>query len=118
MLVSIMLVVVGIIHALPVIGVLGSERLAALYGIACDEPNLAILMRHRAVLFGILAGLTFVAAVHVPLRLPMLIADAVSVLSFLMLARGCNAQLRRVVVADWIATACLLVGAVGYVLDT
>ena len=52
---SAMLVVVAVIHLLPVSGVLGSERLAALYGLPFNEPNLAILMRHRAVLFGLLA---------------------------------------------------------------
>lgn len=53
-LVSAMLVVVAVIHLLPLSGVLGSERLAALYGLSFNEPNLAILMRHRAVLFGLL----------------------------------------------------------------
>ena len=49
-----LLVLVGIIHLLPVAGVLGVDRLAALYGIALSEPNIEILMRHRAILFGLL----------------------------------------------------------------
>ena len=44
--VSAMLVVVGVIHLLPIAGVLGGERLTALYGIDFAEANLAILMRH------------------------------------------------------------------------
>ena len=52
--ISILLVIVGIIHLLPVSGVLGAERLSALYGLSFQEPNIAILMRHRAVLFGLL----------------------------------------------------------------
>ena len=52
--VSAMLAVVAVIHLLPLSGVLGAGRLAALYGLPFDEPNLAILMRHRAVLFGLL----------------------------------------------------------------
>lgn len=47
-LVSTMLVVVAVIHLLPLSGVLGPARLNALYGISFDEPNLEILMRHRA----------------------------------------------------------------------
>ena len=53
-LVSAMLLVVAVIHLLPLAGLQGPSRLTALYGIAFDEPNLAILMPHRAVLFGLL----------------------------------------------------------------
>ena len=56
-LVQIALILVGILHLLPLAGVLGPDRLASMYGITADEPNLAILMRHREVLFGILGAL-------------------------------------------------------------
>ncbi|MFN6169665.1 MAG: phosphopantetheine adenylyltransferase, partial [Burkholderiales bacterium] len=61
-LVSAMLVVVAIIHLVPLSGLLGTERLAVLYGIQIEEPNLAILMRHRAVLFGLLGVFLLYAA--------------------------------------------------------
>ena len=47
--VSAALILVAIIHLLPLAGVLGSERLASMYGITVDDPDLLILMRHRAV---------------------------------------------------------------------
>ena len=52
----------GIIHLLPVSGFFGAERLSALYGISLNEPNLEILMRHRAVLFGLLVAFLVYAA--------------------------------------------------------
>ncbi len=67
-LIAAMLVVVGLIHLLPLSGVLGGERLAALYGLSFSEPNLAILMRHRAVLFGLLGLFFLFAAFHPPFR--------------------------------------------------
>jgi hypothetical protein len=112
-----MLLVVAVIHLLPVAGVLGSERLATLYGISFSEPNLAILMRHRAVLFGLL-GLFFLVAAFRPALQPVAFgAGLVSVLSFLWLAWSVgsyNAQVARVFAADVIALACLVVGVAAY----
>ena len=113
--VSAMLIVVGVIHLLPLSGVLGSDRLAALYGISFNEPNLVILMRHRAVLFGLL-GLFFIAAAFQPnLQTAAFIAGFISVISYLLLAWSVgdyNAQLGRVFTADIVALVCLVMGAV------
>ena len=114
LLVCAMLIVVAVIHLLPLSGVLGGKRLASLYGLPMDEPNLALLMRHRAVLFGLLGVFFLVAAFTAPLQASAFIAGFVSVGSFLWLARsvgGYNAQVARVVMADVVALACLVVGA-------
>lgn len=116
-LISAMLIVTGIIHLMPVTGVLGSARLNALYGLPFDEPNLAILMRHRAALFGLL-GLFFVASAFQPAWQGLaLVAGLISVLSFLWLAwsvGGCNLRIRRVVIADLVALACLIIGSAAH----
>lgn len=114
---SVCLFVVGVIHLLPLAGVVGAPRLSALYGIAVAEPNLELLLRHRAVLFGVLGGLCVAAAFRPALQGFALVAAATSVLSFLVLARmigGYNAQVGRVVTADWVALAALVLGAVAY----
>jgi hypothetical protein len=61
-LITAMLTVVGMIHLLPLAGVLGAARLEALYGVAVDGSDLEILLRHRAVLFGLLGAFLVVAA--------------------------------------------------------
>ena len=91
-LISAMLAAVGIIHLLPLSGVLGAERLAVLYGMSFNEPNLAILMRHRAVLFGMLGAFLWLA----------------------WSVGGYNPQLARVFLADVVALACLAIGAATY----
>ena len=48
---------VGLVNLLPVSGVLSANRLQALYGVAIEDVNFLVLMRHRAVLFGIVGGL-------------------------------------------------------------
>lgn len=116
-LVSAMLLVVAVIHLLPVVGVLGGPRLAALYGVQLEDPNLEILMRHRAVLFGLL-GLFLAFAAFRPALQPIAFAGGgVSVLSFLGLSKvvgGYNEQVGRVFTADVVAGVCLFVGLLAY----
>jgi hypothetical protein len=117
-LVSAMLVIVGAVHLLPLSGVLGGARLSAVYGIAFNEPNLLILMRHRAVLFGLLGLFMIVAAFKPSLQFAAFVAGFVSVVSFLWLAYstgGYNAAIARVVAADIAALVCLLIGVTGHV---
>lgn len=115
--ISAMLALVGIIHLLPLTGVLGGERLASLYGLSFDEPNLAILMRHRAVLFGLLGAFLVFAAFRPALQPAALIAGFVSVASFLCIAHstgGYNAQVGRVFAGDVVALVCLVIAAAAY----
>lgn len=113
------LVIVGIIHLLPLVGVLGSDRLQSLYGVSLTDPNLVLLMRHRAVLFGIL-GAFFVFSAFVPaLQLSALILGTLSVISFLTLAAmsdQTNLSVARIVTADWVAFAALVAGLAAYAL--
>lgn len=108
------LLIVAIIHLLPLVGVLGAGRLESLYGIAFADPNLLILMRHRAVMFGLLGGL-MLAAVFVPRLQPWALALALlSAGSFLVFVYGGdgghNPLLARVALVDVVAVIAALVG--------
>jgi hypothetical protein len=119
--VSVMLVVVAVIHLVPVSGALGPGRLTALYGIPFDDPNLLILARHRAVLFGVLGALLLVAAFRPELQMAAFAAGFVSVASFLWLAASTgsyNDRLSRVVVADVVALVCLAIGLVAHLMSS
>ncbi|HMT07608.1 MAG TPA: hypothetical protein PKA82_06360 [Pyrinomonadaceae bacterium] len=117
-LISATLIVAGIIHILPLVGVLGSERLTALYGIPFDEPNLAILMRHRAVLLGLFGALFVVAAFFRTLQPTAFMTGLITVVSFLLLTwltGNYNEQIGRVFIADLVALICLIVGGAAYI---
>ena len=104
----------ALIHLLPLSGVLGGERLQALYGLRVDEPNLALLLQHRVVLFGLLGLALLIAAFRPAWQAPAIAAGLVSTLSFLLLAwslGGLNPALQRVVTADIVAIAALLLAA-------
>lgn len=112
------LLIVAVIHALPVLGVLGAQRLRQLYGFAVDDASLELVLRHRAVLFGLLAALLAYAAFKPELQRLALIAGLVSVASFLLLAAlvgSYNPALAGVVRADWVALVLLLIGAAVHV---
>lgn len=113
--ISVLLLIVAVIHLLPISGFFGVDRLAALYEIDIADNNLAILMRHRAVLFGILGGL-FTYAAFTPRIQPLaFVAATVSVASFFFLAftiGDFNTAVGKVVIADTIA-AIALAGAIG-----
>ncbi len=113
------MLVVAVIHLLPISGAIGVERLNALYGTPITDPNLEVLMRHRAVMFGIL-GAYFAYAAFVPLHQPAaFLAAFVSVGSFFYLiyaVGGTNDALRTVVIADVVAAAALAVAVVLYVM--
>ena len=75
------------------------------------DANLLVLMRHRAVLLGIVGGLLVVSAFHAPLRPVGIAVGLTSMLSFVLIAwlvGGYNPELRRVVVVDLVASAALL----------
>lgn len=80
------LLVVGVIHLIPLSGVLGHEHLARLYGAAPSDPSALILMRHRAVLFGIVGGVCMLAAFKPALQWLALVLGGFSVVAFLWLA--------------------------------
>lgn len=109
---ALLLAVAGVIHLLPLPGVFGAQALQRLYGITLDDPNLLLLLQHRAVLFGLLGAL-ILGAIRVAAWRPLALgAGLISTTSFLVLAlvgAEYSPVLQRVVVADVVALVCLLV---------
>lgn len=118
--VTVAFVLVGVLHLFPAMGVLSADRLAFLYGTA-PHGDLLILMRHRAVLFGLLGVFFVYAAFHPALQPAAFVAGFVSMLSFVGLAwveGDYAAELRKVMIADLAASAVLALAAIIYWLDT
>jgi hypothetical protein len=107
---AVLVLVAAAINLAPVLGVVSPERMSALYGIDLDDPNLQILMQHRAILFGVVGGLLFVAAFNPPLRVLGYVVGFSSMVSFLLIAwlvGGYNAEIQRVIVIDVVGIAAL-----------
>jgi hypothetical protein len=114
-----MLIIVAAIHLVPIMGVLGVDRLQVLYGEPISSKNIEILMRHRAVLFGIL-GVFFACAAFIPKLQPIAFLAAFATLApFFYLAfsvGGYNEAIRKIVLGDVIASVALVIAVVLYYL--
>ena len=105
--------IVSAVNLAPVGGVLSVDYMERLYGVALDDPNLVILMRHRAVLFGIVGSLLVVAAFRPSARPLGVAVGMISMLSFVLvvfLVGDYNAKLQNAAIID-LAASVLLVGA-------
>ena len=105
-----LVLVAAAINLAPVLGAFAPERMSALYGVELAHPNLQILMRHRAVLFGLVGGLLAVAAFHPPLRSVGYAVGFASMLSFLLVAwqvGGYSAEIHRVILVDVVGISAL-----------
>ena len=108
---SLALFITGVIHMMPVIGVLGIERLQTLYGIDRVSDDLELLLRHRAVLFGIIGCLMLYSLFESRLRLIAVSVGLASMLSFIALAQisdDIGPELKMVVWIDWICSVLLI----------
>ncbi len=85
---------------------LGVAQLTRFYGVMPDDPDLVIVMRHRAVLFGMLGTLLVAAAFRSELRPLAYLAGTTSAGSFLAVACSVgayNGLIGRVVTDDVVA---------------
>lgn len=109
------LVVVGLINLGPVLGAISAQRLASAYSITLAGNDLAILLRHRALLFGILGAFILYAAFN-PLYQPAaMVMAGVSMVGFVGLVLGTggyNEALGKVLFVDVLGIVFLLAAVV------
>ncbi len=110
-----LLIIVGIIHILPITGFLGLNQLNQLYDLDLADKNLEILMRHRAILFGLLGAFICYAG-FVPALQPLAFIGAffsIGSFFYLTLSVGAyNNALQRVVYIDIVAAVCLAIAII------
>ena len=116
--ITVLMLVVAAIHLIPISGFFGTQMLASLYAVDITNDNLEILMRHRAMLLGILGGIFVYAAFNRVIQPIAFVVAFVSIASFFALCFSVgdfNHAIRKVVIADIIATIALLGAIILYV---
>ncbi|MCP9944745.1 hypothetical protein LUX12_08075 [Streptomyces somaliensis] len=116
-LITALLFIVGAVNLLPAVVAVAPSRISTAYGISIDgahSADLTVLLRHRAVLLG-LVGIALLCAAFIPsLRVPAMVAGAVSMGTFLLFAYATpalNSATMRVARIDIAAIALLAVAA-------
>jgi hypothetical protein len=110
------LAVAGIINLLPVSGALGPQWLKSLYGLEIANPDLDVLLRHRALLFGIVGVLLLASILRPSLRAVAVIVGATSMASFIgvaLVVGGYSAAISKIVIADIVGLLALVPAAFG-----
>lgn len=104
----------ALVHLPPLAGLLGAGVLQRMYGVTIVDPALGVLLQHRALLFGVLAGLCIAASWRPALRGAAFGATSASLAVFLLLvalAPETLATLRVIALADVLALPLVLWGA-------
>jgi len=109
--ISIILVLVGLMNFYPVIGVLSADTLRNLYGVIILDNDLLILMRHRAIFFGILGIFMVISAFRPYLQPSAIVVGLISMMAFIGLALGTGElgePIQKVMIADLIGSLGLI----------
>ena len=109
------LVIVGLINFVPVMGAFSTQKLENSYSISLVSNDLIILMKHRALLFGILGGFILYSAFFPSFQTVAMIMAGVSMVGFALLVYsvgGYNASIFKVLIADIIGIVFLAIAAV------
>ena len=112
------LFVAGIINVLPALIAFLPAKIPEAYGIAIPDANYELLLRHRAVLFGLVGGLMIYGAITKKYYDLATLAGLISMVSFLllyfMMNGSINKALTKVMWIDVFAVILLVIGFIAY----
>jgi hypothetical protein len=114
-LIAFCLIVVGLINFVPVMGLLSAQKLESAYSIELASNDLVILMRHRALLFGVLGGFILYAAFVSSYQGAAMIMAAVSMVGYaalVYLVGGYNGSIFKVLVIDVVGIVFLAIAVI------
>lgn len=110
------LFIAGVINALPALLAFLPDKIGSSYGIEVPNANYELLLRHRAVLFGIVGGLMIYSAFSKKNYAMAAGIGFISMLSFVVLLHvmtgEISAELRKIMMIDVFGMLILLFGCI------
>jgi len=112
------LFIAGVINIIPSLIAFLPDKISSSYGIEVPDANYELLLRHRAVLFGIIGGVIIYAAITKKYYSLAITIGLISMISFIVLLKlssgAINPELMKVMKIDIIGIIILLIGCVCY----
>jgi heme A synthase len=116
------LFIAGLINLLPAVLAFLPEKISKSYGIDIPNSNYELLLRHRAILFGIIGGLMIFSAITKKYYEIATTTGLISMVSFIILFflidKDINLELRKVMIIDVVATIILCIGLILFLLKS
>jgi hypothetical protein len=106
----VLLFIVGLINFLPVVGVLSAAKLSQAYSIDLASNDLIILMRHRALLFGLVGGFVFYSLFMPQFQPAAMLIAAISMIGYLVImwtVGDYNDSIFKVAIVDMVGIVAL-----------
>ena len=108
------LFIAGLINFIPSILAILPNKISESYGIEIPDANYELLLRHRAVLFGLIGGLIIYSAISKKYYSLSVTIGLISMMSFLILFKlgngAINTELEKVMRIDIAGIVILLIG--------
>lgn len=109
--------IAGFINAAPVALAFLPEKISSSYGIELMSPSLELLLRHRAILFGLVGGLMIYSAITKKHYSLAVLIGFISMLSFVLFGQlidgAMNPELSKVMWIDIVGIVILMIGYLG-----
>lgn len=118
--IRVVLAVSAVVHLAALVGVVGEARLERLYGVVVADGDLTLLLRHRAVLLGVVGALFGLGAIDPSMTGAALVLGLTSTVSFVVLHHAAtspgSAAVRRVAQVDVVLSVALAVALSAHLL--
>lgn len=112
--ITICLIIVGLINFIPLAGILSAQKLEGAYDVVLSSNDMIILMRHRALLFGLFGGFILFSAFAPSFQGAAMIMAGISMVGFAVLVHSVgdfNASINKVLIVDYVGIVFLAIAA-------
>ncbi len=112
---AVFLILVGRINFIPVLGIFSQQNIENAYSIKLASDDLAILMKHRALLFGIIGGFVLYSVFVPSYQTAAMVLVGISMIGFVVLVLQVgeyNQSIFKILIADLVGIVFLLLAVI------